>query len=175
MKRGTLVGSTLEDVRVDSAAHVAYIEKVLGEVPAAFIVAEPEVELDMTKLLKTCRAVLPDYKVLVSFYTIEAIPITASGKPNRIAVLNSLNTGTACRMLAAPLLNREKIGPLVLVECIAVCGSDIGLENIGPEESFMSLGLNSMKSVVLRDRLSSLTGLDLSITCEHLNPPPFFH
>jgi hypothetical protein len=145
---------------------ITYIGKVLGEVPAAFIVPEPEVELDMTKLLKTCRVVLPDYKVPVSFYSIEAIPVTASGKPKRIAALDLLNTGTACRMLAAPLMNRENIGPFVLAECIAVCSSDIGLENIDPEESFMSLGLNSMKSVVLRDRLSSLTGLDLPITCE---------
>ena len=119
--------------------------------PAAFIVAEPHVELDMTKLLQTCRAVLPDYKVPVSFYTIEAIPVTASGKPKRIAVLDLLHTGTACRLLAAPLLNRDTIG------------------------SFMRLGLNSMKSVVLRDRLSSLTGLDLPITCEHLNTSPCFH
>lgn len=161
---------SLNDLRV---CRTTYIEKVLGEVPAAFIVVEPHVELDMTKLLKTCRAVLPDYKVPVSFYTIEAIPLTASGKPKRTAALDLLHTGMACRLLATHLLNRDTIRPLVLAECIAVCASGIGLEDIDPEEPFMSLGLNSMKSVVLRNRLSSLTGLDLPITCENLNAPPF--
>ncbi|KAL2697752.1 hypothetical protein AAEP93_011656 [Penicillium crustosum] len=167
VERAISAASGVADVVVTGLPH-----DVLGEVPAAFIVAEPHVELDMTKLLQTCRAVLPDYKVPVSFYTIEAIPVTASGKPKRIAVLDLLHTGTACRLLAAPLLNRDTIGPLVLAECIAVCGSGIRSENIDPEESFMRLGLNSMKSVVLRDRLSSLTGLDLPITFAFDNPTP---
>ncbi|KAJ5186314.1 polyketide synthase type 1 [Penicillium cf. viridicatum] len=167
VERAVRAASGVSDVVVSGLPH-----DVLGEVPAAFIVAEPGVELDMTKLLKTCRAFLPDYKVPVSFYSIEAIPVTASGKPKRIAALDLLKTGTACRILAAPLLNRENIGPLVLAECIVVCGSDIGLDKIDPEESFMSLGLNSMKSVVLRDRLSSLTGLDLPITFAFENPTP---
>ncbi|KAJ5160055.1 polyketide synthase type 1 [Penicillium canariense] len=167
VERAVRAAAGVADVVVTGLPH-----DVLGEVPAAFIVAEPHVELDMTKLLKTCRAVLPDYKVPVSFYTIEAIPVTASGKPKRIAALDLLNTDGACRLLATPFLGRDTIGPLVLAECIAVCGSGIGLDNIDPEESFMSLGLNSMKSVVLRDRLASLTGLDLPITFAFDNPTP---
>ena len=101
------------------------------------------------------------------FYTIDAIPHTASGKPKRLAALDLLRTGTYCQLLA-PLLNGDMVEPLVLAECTAVCGGGLELEQMDPYQSFMELGLNSMKGVILRDRLASLTGLDLPITRKHV-------
>ncbi|KAJ6028384.1 polyketide synthase type 1 [Penicillium herquei] len=146
--------------------------EMLGEVPVAFLEAESNTNFDMTKLLKQCRAVLPDYKVPVKFYDIDAIPRTASGKPKRLAALDLLRDGSTCRLIAPPVLTRDSIRSLVLTECTAVCGSGVGLEQLDPDESFIRLGLNSMKSLVLRDRLASLTGMDLPITFVFDHPTP---
>lgn len=137
---------------------------MLGEVPAAFIVPAPNLDIDVTTLLSACRAVLPDYKVPVAFYTVDAIPHTASGKPKRLATVELLRTGTRCRPLTARLLTADLIEPLVLAESAAVCGGGLQLEQLDADQPFEMLGLSSMMSVVLRDRLVSLTGLDLPIT-----------
>lgn len=137
--------------------------------PAAFIVPEPDIDLDVTTLLATCRAVLPDYKVPVTFYTIDAVPRTASGKPKRLAVLELLRTGTHCRPLAVGSLAGDLIEKLVLTESAAVCGGGLGLEQLDPDQSFTTLGLSSLASVVLRDRLASLTRLDLPVTRKYLS------
>lgn len=145
---------------------------MLGEVPAAFVVPEAGIDMDMTTLLAACRAVLPDYKVPVTFYTIDGVPHTASGKPKRLAIVDLLRTGTLCRPLAARILTGDLVEPLVLAECAAVCSGGIRLEQLDPDQSFMTLGLSSLTSVVLRDRLASLTGLELPVTRKHLNPQP---
>ncbi|KAJ5721000.1 polyketide synthase type 1 [Penicillium malachiteum] len=108
----------------------------------------------------------------MKFYKIVSIPRTASGKPKRLATLDLLRDNTACRLIAPPVFTRGSIQFLVLTECTAVCGSGVGLEQLDPDESFMRLGLNSMKSLVLRDRLASLTGLDLPITFVFDHPTP---
>lgn len=137
---------------------------MLGEVPAAFIVPAQNLDIDITTLLAACRAVLPEYKVPVTFYTVDAIPHTASGKPKRLATVDLLRTGTHCRPLAARLLTPDLVEPLVLAESAAVCGGGLQLEQLDPDQPFKMLGLSSLSSVVLRDRLVSLTGLDLPIT-----------
>lgn len=146
---------------------------MLGEVPTAFIVPKHDVDLDVTKLLAACRAMLPDYKVPVTFYTIDAIPHTASGKPKRLATVDLLRTGTHCRPLGARLLTEDLIEPLVLAESAAACSGGLKLEELDPDQSFMTLGLSSMTSVVLRDRLASLTGLDLPVTRKYFLSRPY--
>ncbi|ROV98058.1 hypothetical protein VMCG_07037 [Cytospora schulzeri] len=145
---------------------------MLGEVPAAFIVPEANVDIDVKKLLAACRAVLPDYKVPVTFYTIDDIPRTSSGKPKRLAAVELLRTGTSCRPLTARLLTEDLVEPLVLAESAAVCGGGLELEQLDPDQSFTTLGLSSLTGVVLRDRLASLTGLELPVTLvfDHSTP-----
>lgn len=146
---------------------------MLGEVPAAFIVPKFSIDIDVTTLLAACRAVLPDYKVPVTFYTIDSIPHTASGKPKRLAAVGLLRTGTHCRPLAARLLTEELVEPLVLAESAAVCSGGLEVEHLDPDQSFMTLGLSSLTSVVLRDRLAALTGLELPVTRKHLDSCSF--
>ncbi|KAL4955364.1 hypothetical protein BDW69DRAFT_182661 [Aspergillus filifer] len=64
-----------------------------GEVPAAFIIPKSADVVNITTLLATCRAVLPDYKVPVTFYTIDAVPHTASGKPKRLVLAGGIWQG----------------------------------------------------------------------------------
>lgn len=156
---------------------------ILGEVPAAFVVPaliqrpdgdQTRVDMDVTALLTACRRTLPDYKVPVTFYTIDAVPRTASGKPKRLAAVNLIRTG-ACRPLTAGLLTEDSLETLVLVESASVCGGGDDVLAGGPEQlhsrlPFTAFGLNSLASVVLRDRLAALTGLNLPLTGESSRP-----
>lgn len=156
---------------------------MLGEVPAAFLVPEAKqrpdgenshIDMDVTALLATCRRTLPDYKVPVTFYTIEAVPRTASGKPKRLAAVNLIRT-SVCRALTAALLTEDSIESLVLAESAGACGGSriVPLENPQQLHSnlpFTAFGLNSLASVVLRDRLASLTGLNLPLTSKYTVP-----
>ncbi|TLD38494.1 Beta-ketoacyl synthase [Venturia nashicola] len=103
---------------------------MLGEVPVAIIVPRPKVDVDLTMLLAACRAVLPDYKVPSTFYTVEAIPHTASGKPSRLKAKQLLGQKGHYQPLSAHLLGEDPVEPLVLFEIIAVCGIDVGSKHL---------------------------------------------
>ena len=71
----------LEDARVREAAVVGAPDDVRGEVPVAYIVAEPE--LDARELEATCRDQLASFKVPRAFVRLESLPRTALGKIQR--------------------------------------------------------------------------------------------
>ena len=68
----------LEDPRVTEAAVVGIPDDVRGEVPVAYIVADPS--LDMAELDAFCRAQLASFKVPRAFRRIDCLPRTALGK-----------------------------------------------------------------------------------------------
>lgn len=96
------------------------------------------------------------------------MPRTILGKPKR-----SLVTSCTSRPLTVPSksLSKESIEALVLVEtaCACVLEVDHSESNLNRvrrhfDQPFTLLGLSSLAGVVLRDRLSSLTGLNLPNT-----------
>ena len=68
----------LEDPRVREAAVIGIADDIRGEVPVAFIVADPS--LDMAELDAFCRAQLASFKVPRAFRRIDTLPRTALGK-----------------------------------------------------------------------------------------------
>ena len=68
----------LEDARVREAAVVGAPDGVRGEVPIAFVVADPH--LDMQELTARCQAQLASFKTPRAFVRVEALPRTALGK-----------------------------------------------------------------------------------------------
>lgn len=96
------------------------------------------------------------------------MPRTVLGKPKR-----SLVTSCTSRPLTIPskLLSKESIEVLILVETACACFLEVdhGESNLDWVrrhfgQPFTLLGLSSLAGVVLRDRLSSLTGLNLPNT-----------
>jgi len=68
----------LEDSRVREAAVAGVADPVRGEVPVAYIVAEPDLAMD--ELEARCRAQLASFKVPRTFVRVESLPRTALGK-----------------------------------------------------------------------------------------------
>jgi malonyl-CoA/methylmalonyl-CoA synthetase len=71
----------LEDARVREAAVVGAPDDVRGEIPIAYIVAEPT--LDERELESSCRAQLASFKIPRAFVRLDALPRTALGKIQR--------------------------------------------------------------------------------------------
>jgi len=138
---------------------------MFGEVPAAFVVPGPD-GADPRELLAACRAALPDYKVPAAFYAIDAVPRTASGKPRRREVSSRTDRPITARFLA-----EGSIEPLVLAETAGACGLAPGVR-LDSGRPFASWGMTSLAGVVLRDRLATLTGLELPPTLVFDHPTP---
>jgi hypothetical protein len=117
---------------------------------------------------------------LIAFYEIEAVPRTILGKPKRAVIAAS------CRgkLLTAQSMQytKDSIEALVLHETAKACMCSMGAETESFEDptglhrhsdkQFTTLGLNSLAGIVLRDRLASLTGLDLPKTLVFDHPTP---
>lgn len=154
---------------VEDAVVTGIPHNMLGETAVAFIVrAASETAIDVVALLAACRALLPDYKVPVTFFEIEALPRTKTGKLSRRAALSS-----QAQPLNAKLdLKQDTIVALVLAEVRGVCGLGVE-ERLDSNLPFVDLGMNSLAGVVLRDRLASLTGLSkLPTTLVFDHPTP---
>ncbi|CAI6337410.1 unnamed protein product [Periconia digitata] len=173
LERVLLRHPSVTDAVVASIPH-----RLLGEVPAAFIV-RGTIDLDITTLLTGCREVLPDYKVPTAFYEIERVPRTFLGKPKRLNMSSYTNKPLTIRY---KLQSKVSIDNLVIAETVGASATDDRPEDSESrvdwlhrhfDQPFSDLGLTSMASVVLRDRLSNLTGLsNLSHTLvfDHTTP-----
>ncbi|MGA6161221.1 SDR family NAD(P)-dependent oxidoreductase [Amycolatopsis magusensis] len=135
------------DVAVAGQPH-----EVLGEVPVAYVVAEP---FEPDRLRAACRRELAAIKVPAEFHRIDHVPRTGSGKILRHQL------GSA----APDLLD------LVLRETAAAAGlteHDV----LAPDRPFSELGITSLSAVDLRTRLSERTGLPLPATLVFEFPTP---
>jgi long-chain acyl-CoA synthetase len=65
---------------VSDAAVVGVADERLGEVPVAFVVSEPGVDVTDDVLLAVCREHLAPYKVPVAFHRIDVLPRSEVGK-----------------------------------------------------------------------------------------------
>ncbi|MGH3758121.1 SDR family NAD(P)-dependent oxidoreductase [Actinophytocola sp.] len=149
---------------------------VLGEVPVAYVVAEPG-GVRLPALLAACHRELSSVKVPAEVYEIDAVPRRGPDKIARHAV-----AGLDARLLrggdeatAGALRERLRGLPdpehamvrLVLAELSAVCDT-----TPGPDVAFSACGLTSLHALELRDRLGAVTGLELTATLVYDHPTP---
>ncbi|MER5972279.1 type I polyketide synthase [Streptomyces sp. NPDC002055] len=157
---------------VRDAAVAGLPDDVLGEVPAAYLVPANAGALDRREILAACRERLSPFKVPAALYEVDAIPRTASGKVRRYALAEvsarplpaGAPTPTEAETVAETATVAETeaadLTALVRAEVAAVLGCAV--DEVEQSTAFRDLGLDSLTSTVLCNRLSTATGLPLS-------------
>ncbi|MEV6669547.1 type I polyketide synthase [Streptomyces sp. NPDC051162] len=167
---------------VVDAAVVARPHDVLGEVPVAFVVADPQFGVDTDRVRAVCRERLSGYKVPDEVYETDSVPRTPSGKTDRPALGRQLAerhgaareaTASALRGRLSALTPSERYGAVLrLVLAATARASGVPERDVEPGRPFTAFGVTSLGGVLLRDRLGAATGLELPATLVFDHPTP---
>ncbi|MGW7086697.1 type I polyketide synthase [Streptomyces sp. NPDC054871] len=145
---------------IQDAAVAGLSDDVHGEVPAAYLVPAHAGVLDRREILAACREHLSPFKVPAAFYEVEAIPRTASGKVKRYTLADVSAHPLPAQALTPQEVETVDLTALVRAEVSAVLGCAV--DEVEQGTAFRDLGLDSLTSTMLCDRLSAATGVPLS-------------
>ena len=147
-------------------AAVTVREDTPGDKRLAAYVVPASADADPSEVTAAVRAYLsgrlPDYMVPGTITVLEALPVTVSGKIDRRA-LPAPDAGTAGRGR----------GPATVAEEIAcqVFAEVLGVDRVGPEDSFFALGGHSLLAVALAEQLRE-HGLAVPVRALFAAPTP---
>ena len=142
---------------VEAAAVVAQDDGHGQHRVAAYIVASGGAAPTATSLRRTLAETLPDYRIPSSFTTLESLPLTATGKIDRLA----LPTPDGTR----PELDAPFLAPRTPVEeALAHIWADVlGLDQVGIDDDFMELGGDSLRASQVVSRVTGELGVDIPL------------
>ncbi|SDI12834.1 non-ribosomal peptide synthase domain TIGR01720/amino acid adenylation domain-containing protein [Actinokineospora alba] len=143
---GEVAAVLREQPGVRDAAVVAHADTACHRL-VAYVVGEPgDLRADLAR-------VLPDYLVPAAFVTLDALPLTSSGKLDRRAL--PAPDFTATSTYVAPRTEAERI--------VAAAWADVlGVPRVGVEDDFFALGGDSILSIRVVSRLRAAFGVQLS-------------
>ncbi|MFE3496714.1 amino acid adenylation domain-containing protein [Streptomyces sp. NPDC059175] len=121
----------------------------------AFVVAAPGPVPRPTTLRERLAAVLPAHLVPDDVTVVDHLPLTPSGKVDRRALVQLVDTGggTACEAPMTPL--EQAVADL--------WGRSLGTEVTRPDADFIALGGHSLLALVVTDDLREELGVELSL------------
>ncbi|MBS93714.1 MAG: non-ribosomal peptide synthetase [Chromatiales bacterium] len=131
----------------------------------AYVVSAGTAEPDSAALKHALQETLPDYMVPQAFVTLDALPLTPSGKVAR-------------RRLPTPEYSRDKevpyVGPRnpVEVELVKIWADVLGTGRIGINDDFFALGGHSLLATKLVARVRDQFGISLPLKYIFRYPSP---
>ena len=142
---------------VEAAAVVAHDDGHGQHRVAAYIVTSGDAAPTATSLRHTLSETLPDYMIPSSFMTLESLPMTASGKIDRLAL--PAPDGTR------PELDTPFLAPRTPVEeALSRIWADVlGLDQVGIDDDFLELGGDSLRASQVGSRAIGVLGVDLPL------------
>jgi amino acid adenylation domain-containing protein len=147
----------LDSAAVKEAVVVAHEDEVGDKRLVAYIVPHPGITPTIGEVRRLLRAKLPDYMVPSAFTLLDALPLTPTGKVDRLAL---------------PMPNRARrdlgesfVAPRTAVEEVVtgMWAEVLGLEQIGVHDSFFDLGGHSLLATQIMYRISRLFRVELSL------------
>ncbi|KXV10800.1 hypothetical protein CR51_08630, partial [Caballeronia megalochromosomata] len=112
-------------------------------------------ETDASTLREHLASRLPDYMVPSAFVTLDALPLTPSGKLDRRSLPDPQADAFALRPFEAPRGETE-------IALAGLWAESLGLERVGRHDNFFALGGHSLLAVTLIERLRRI-GLHASV------------
>jgi amino acid adenylation domain-containing protein len=146
----------LGEVESVLAAHPAVAQVVVvpneHRLVAYFV---PDKPTTASELRDHTAEVLPDHMVPAAFVALESMPLTVSGKLDRVALPAPERDAVTSREYVAPRTETE--------EAIAAIWADVlGVGEVGVEDSFFALGGDSIRGLHITSRTKAAFGVDLS-------------
>ncbi|PSL55728.1 non-ribosomal peptide synthase protein (TIGR01720 family)/amino acid adenylation domain-containing protein [Saccharothrix carnea] len=146
----------LGEVESVLAAHpaVAQVVVVVNEhrLVAYFV---PDKPTTASELRRHTAEVLPDHMVPAAFVALESLPLTVNGKLDRVALPAPERDAVTSDDYVAPRTETE--------EAIAAIWADVlGVGRVGVDDSFFTLGGDSIRSLHITSRTKEAFGVDLS-------------
>ena len=124
-------------------AYAMVREDVPGEkVIVAYIVADEE-EISITDIRNKVRTTLPHYMVPSAFVVLDKMPLNANGKVNKFALPKPENVSVASEAEYEPPQNETE------EKLTEVWSKVLGIEKVGVNDNFFSLGGDSFKAVAV--------------------------
>jgi amino acid adenylation domain-containing protein len=151
---GEIENKLIANSHIQECVVVALDNKQSEKYLCAYIVADQEMTVE--ELRSHLSQTLPDYMIPSSFVQLKKLPLTPSGKIDRLALPEqdgSLATGT------------EYVAPRNEVEeKLARLWSDVlGVEKIGVKDNFFTLGGHSLKATMMVSKLYKIMGVDVPL------------
>ena len=132
-----------------------YADPVVGDALVGYVVAVGGVELDTEALTETARKSLPDYMVPAIFVQLDRFPLNTSGKLDRKA-LPAPDFAAARREYRAPATATE-------TDLVAIFGALLGIDEIGADDDFFTLGGNSLLATRAVARVNAQFGTRIAV------------
>ncbi|HLK73644.1 MAG TPA: amino acid adenylation domain-containing protein, partial [Streptosporangiaceae bacterium] len=129
---------------------------------AGYVVPAASATLDPAGLRDALRRVLPGYMVPSAVVLIEALPLNPNGKLDRRALPAPQYAAGAGRTAATPAEQA----------LCKVFAQVLGLDRVGPEDSFLDLGGHSLLATRLVSRVRAVLGAELAIRAVFEHPTP---
>ncbi|ABW31352.1 non-ribosomal peptide synthetase [Acaryochloris marina] len=122
----------------------------------AYLVCQPERQVDSGELRKFLRAKLPDYMVPATYMTLEALPLTPNGKVDRKALPAPT---PELRMIDADASPASPIEDMLA----GVWAATLGLEGVGRYDNFFELGGHSLLATQVMSQIQRLLQVEVPL------------
>lgn len=121
-----------------------------------FYTVKPNASITSFELRTFLKTFLPDYMIPQHFYELESMPLSASGKINRIALPISVNT-----TIIEPAHHTEPISAEELY-IANIWKQILGIGQVNLNDNFFELGGHSLLSIKVISRIKSETGVEIN-------------
>ncbi|MGZ3458710.1 MAG: amino acid adenylation domain-containing protein, partial [Archangium sp.] len=122
----------------------------------AYAVPQPGSPLEPHSLRTALLSRLPEYMVPSAFVSLEALPLTSSGKVDRKALPAPAGTGAASSEYVAPRTDTQK-------RLASIWSEVLDVEQVGLHDDFMSLGGHSLLATQVVSRIRAAFSVELPL------------
>ncbi|MGW3117780.1 amino acid adenylation domain-containing protein [Streptomyces sp. NPDC001107] len=154
---------------VRQAAVVAHGEGADKRLTAYVVPADGVAPAELVPAVRDAlRSWLPHYMVPTAIEALDALPLTANGKLDRLLLEERAARSAAG---APPPRTAPVDGPTDLVQVVSQVWCDVlGVFAVGPDDDFFDLGGDSFKVVTIVERLKSLLAVEIPMAALLLEP-----